>query len=86
MQIDPVDEEYRHDLLRELEIEEPERWAPGSFGCHELLDRVHLMENFFESTVINHPACVLHPDWFHAAREIGERIAALYQKIGAEDV
>ncbi|MDP1799277.1 MAG: hypothetical protein Q8K78_17410 [Planctomycetaceae bacterium] len=86
MPIDSDHEEWRQHLLRELEIEEPGRWAPRSFGCHELLDRVHLMESIFESTVINRLACVLREDWFRAAGEINERIAALYQKIGADHI
>ncbi len=84
MLIDPDHEERRHDLLCELEIEEPERWVPGSFGCHELLDRIHIVGNQFESIIVRHPSCVLKPEWFSAACQILDQMEELYQKVGAE--
>ena len=35
------------------------RYGPGSFGCHELLDRVLLLGDLVEGQVLEHPACVL---------------------------
>jgi hypothetical protein len=77
------DEEYRQDLLKELGDDERDRWTPGSFGCHELLDRIHIMTNQFESLVVQHNSCILQPEWFHEACRIRDQIDALYQKVGA---
>lgn len=73
MHSNETDEERRQELLRELKgsvFDEPNRWTPGSFGCHELLDRIHILSNQFEAIVVEHPSCVLNEDWFHAACRI----------------
>lgn len=60
------------------------RYAPGSFGCHELLDRVNLVGNLVERQVLEHPSCALRPEWYHLAARAAEALRELYQRIGAE--
>src|SRR5437588_670886 len=57
--IDDLEQE-RQDLVGEIVAEHGPAWTeqyrPGSFGCHELLDRSLLTAEFVEQTVLNHPA------------------------------
>jgi hypothetical protein len=55
--------------------------TPGSFGCHELLDRTHLLSEQIEAQLASHPACLQHPEWFALAQQA---MTALHQAIGAE--
>jgi hypothetical protein len=67
-----------------VDVMEPEDWAPGELGCHELLDRVSVMNNIFADHVIDHAACITNPEWFALANHISDLMADLYQKIGAK--
>ena len=60
------------------------RYEPGSFGCHELLDRVMLLGDLVEGQVLEHPACALQAEWYHLAAQAVEALRELYQRIGAE--
>ncbi len=60
------------------------RYGPGSFGCHELLDRVLLLGDLVEGQVLEHPACVLQAQWHHLATQAVAALRELYQRIGAE--
>lgn len=60
------------------------RYAPGSFGCHELLDRVNLMGDLVEGQVLEHPSCALRAEWHQLAERAVEALRELYQRIGAE--
>ena len=60
------------------------RYGPGSFGCHELLDRVNLLGDLVEGQVLEHPSCALDPEWHQLAVRAVEALRELYQRIGAE--
>jgi hypothetical protein len=75
-------EQHRQQLLKE--IEKPSNYQPGSFGCHELLDRLSVVSANLEEYVCGHPACVLQAAWYASASEAATILANLYQKIGGE--
>jgi hypothetical protein len=81
-------EQERQQLADELSADQGPDWAeqykPGSFGCHELLDRTSLVADTVEQYVLNHPACVQNKDWFALAEQAVEALRELYQQIGAE--
>jgi hypothetical protein len=78
----------RQQRLEELTAENgpgwQEQYGPGSFGCHELLDRVALAGDIVEEHVLSHPACALHPDWYALAERAVIALRELYQRVGAE--
>ena len=82
--IDPSDavkyEQHRQELLKG--IENASNYELGSFGCHELLDRLHLVSQILQEYVLEHPACVLQPAWFAAASKAADTLSDLYQVIG----
>ena len=84
--IDPSDaveyEQHRQELLKE--IENPSDYEFGSFGCHELLDRLHLVSQILQEYVLEHPACVLQPAWFVSASKAASILCDLYQVVGGE--
>ena len=81
-------ESLRQELMAEFEAEQGEDWqslnAPGTYGCHELLDRTYLVSNMVESYVLTHPACVQNPQWFALAQRASDALQDLYQRISAE--
>jgi hypothetical protein len=81
-------EQGRQQRLEELHTEHEPQWLdqfrPGSFGCHELLDRTMLAVNFVDEYVRSHPACVQNPEWFALAEQAMSALSELYQRIGAE--
>ncbi|MBL8799109.1 MAG: hypothetical protein JNM56_34810 [Planctomycetia bacterium] len=58
------------------------QYKPGSFGCHELLDRVKLLGDLLEAQVLEHPACVLREEWYQSAARAVEALRELYQRVG----
>ncbi len=72
------------EFAAEQGIECSEQYKPGSFGCHELLDRTAQAAKFIEDDVRSHPACVRNPDWFTLAEQAAAALHELYQRIGAE--
>jgi hypothetical protein len=88
-QIPAVDVEGRRvEFLEELEHDLGAGWetgfAPGSFGCHELLDRTATTLRTLEENVLEHGACVRVPQWFELAERAAEALRELYQRIGDE--
>ena len=83
-------EEDRRQRIEELVRDHGPDWAnqyaPGSFGCHELLDRTMLAADAVEEQLLSHPACVQNPEWFALADEAVSALRELYQRIGAEHV
>jgi hypothetical protein len=61
-------------------------YRPGSFGCHELLDRTALAAELLEQKVLNHPACFLNQEWFSLAEQAVEILNELYQRVGEAHV
>lgn len=80
-------EQERQHLADELRADYGPHWAeqyePGSFGCHELLDRTSLMAELVERQVLSHPACVQNPAWFALAEQAVSALQELYQQVGA---
>ena len=61
-----------------------ERYKPGSFGCHELLDRTSRIGENLEEDVLSHPSCFQNPQWYALAEQAVTALRELYQQIGAE--
>ena len=79
-------EEYRQELLGEITREgesQEEQFRPGTFGCHELLDRLSILVGNLEEHILQHPSCVRNPDWFELAHQAVSVLNDLYQQVGA---
>lgn len=80
-------EQERQQHLAEMIAEHGAQWCeqykPGSFGCHELLDRTSLVADMVEQYVLSHPACAQNRDWFALADQAVVALRELYQRIGA---
>jgi hypothetical protein len=63
-----------------------ERYGPGSFGYHELLDRTFLLMDNWESFIATHQATLLDPERYRKAREIADAMADFYQLVGRGDL
>ena len=59
-----------------------DRFAPGTFGCHEALHLASVFERLLEQDLAEHPAVVLKPRWFQLASRASDALAELYQEIG----
>jgi hypothetical protein len=81
-------EQERQQRIEEMQADNGQQWAepykPGSFGCHELLDRTSLAADIVEQYVLSHPACVQNRDWFALAERAVTALREMYQRIGAE--
>jgi hypothetical protein len=81
-------EQERQEKLQEMATDEGPNWSedykPGSFGCHELLDRTLLAGDTVEEFVLSHPACALQREWYELAEQAVSALRELYQRIGAE--
>jgi hypothetical protein len=81
-------EQDRQAALEELVAEHGreyfDRFTPGSFGCHELLDRAILFARMVEEEVQNHPACLQNREWYELAERATAALNDLYQRIGSE--
>ncbi len=81
-------EQERQQLIEALCADEGQQWAeqykPGSFGCHDLLDRTACAAEAVERYVLSHPACVRNEDWFALAEQAAAALHELYQRIGEE--
>jgi hypothetical protein len=60
-----------------------ENYKPGTFGCHELLDRTLMAADLVERFVLSHPACAQNPAWYALAEQAASCLHELYQQIGA---
>ena len=80
-------ERERQELVDELATDlgagGAEQYQPGSFGCHELLDRTALAADFVERHVLSQPACVLNAEWYELADQAVSALRELYQRVGA---
>ncbi len=62
-----------------------ERFGPGTYGLHELLDRAHVLNNNWHDFIVDHTSCLLHADLYAEATRIGELIGQFYQMVGQKD-
>lgn len=60
-----------------------QKYGPGSFGSHEALHTSNLILHLIERELAEHPAILLHPEWFAHVRAAQDELSSLYQKIGA---
>ena len=81
-------ENERRKRIDELTAEQGADWEvryqPGSFGCHELLDRTCLLADQLENTILAHPSCIRDPQWYALAARAVEDLRELYQRVGSE--
>ncbi len=89
--LDIIPDEVEKDRLQEVaELAENDGpdwrdgYKPGSFGCHELLDRTAMFADLIDQTIQRHPSCVANPEWFFKAEQAAAALRELYQQIGAE--
>jgi hypothetical protein len=79
-------ETERRQHIAEMAADAGEDWAkeyaPGSPGCHELLDRAALAADIVERHVVAHPACVANPEWYALAERAAAALRDLYQSVG----
>ncbi len=77
----------RENKATELDAEHGAGWvrenAPGSFGCHELLDRTAMFADAVERHILDHPACIANSDWYSLADTAATSLRELYQLVGA---
>jgi hypothetical protein len=80
-------EQDRQQILNEAAEDNAPNWSdqfqPGSFGCHELLDRTALVSDLLQRYVLTHPACAINPNWYALADQAATALCELYQQIGA---
>jgi hypothetical protein len=82
-------EARRQEILADLSAQQAnwsEQSQPGSFACHELLDRTAMLAKLVDEYLVEHPACAQNKDWFALAHQASTLLNELYQKIGAEHV
>ena len=82
----PDTEQERQRYIEEMSADHGLDWAeqyrPGTFGCHELLDRTALVADLAERYLRSHPACIQDPDWFALAERAVVALHELYQRVG----
>jgi hypothetical protein len=61
----------------------PDGYGPGSFSCHEALDRVALLERLIDNELGEHPAIKANPAWLIRVETVCTELAKLYQEIGS---
>jgi hypothetical protein len=87
LNLDQVEEDRQRILQEAAEDNGPnwsEQFKPGSFGCHELLDRTSLVSDLLQQYVVSHPACALNPEWYALADRAASALCELYQRVGAD--
>lgn len=57
-------------------------FAPGSFGCHELMDRTSVAIDYLASTLLDHEACT--GKWRKLANKAVDALGKMYQSIANE--
>src|SRR5262245_14671803 len=81
-------EQERQRLVDEMIAEHGPDWSesyrPGTFGCHELLDRTALAADAVGRLVLSHPACIQNREWYALAEQAAVALRELYQRVGAE--
>lgn len=72
------------DMIADDGAEWAEKYAPGTFGCHELVDRTAVAAELVERQILWHPACIQNPQWYALAEQAVAALNALYQQVGAK--
>lgn len=81
-------EEERVRQVNQMVTDSGPNWAdgfrPGTSGCHELLDRAHLLADLLDRHLLSHPACIAEAEWYALAERAASALRELYQRVGAE--
>jgi hypothetical protein len=79
-------EATRQEYIDEFKADEElcDDFVPGSYGCHELLDRTAMLMKTVDQYVLGHPACVNNKEWFALAYKAVDALNELYQRVGAD--
>ena len=81
-------ENQRQQSLQEYESQTApsalDDFRPGTFGCHELLDRTSRLAEQVERAILSHPSCLQNREWYQLAWEASAALRELYQRIGSE--
>lgn len=56
---------------------------PGTYDCHEALDRASIIMNLLDTQLLEHSAIIANPAWFKLVHDAHTHIFNLYQLIGA---
>ena len=76
-------DQHRFDALeKEYGPDWKAQYRPGSYGCHELLDRTAMTADQIDQYILSHPACIQNPAWTALAEEAISVLNTLYQQIG----
>jgi hypothetical protein len=80
-------EQDRAEEMAKLQADQGADWEelnrPGTFGCHELLDRSVSLAGIVEQQLLSHPACVQNSEWYALAHQAVTALNDLYQRVGA---
>lgn len=79
-------ERERLEALAARDSEEPgwrERYAPGSYGCHEAFQMTSFLANAVASELLEHGAIAQNPEWNDLAERAHQALFELYEAIGA---
>ncbi|WP_430440689.1 hypothetical protein [Shinella sp.] len=75
-------EEERLAALHEADISAPEKFRPGSYGCHEALHVASMLTEITSTQLLAHPTILLDSDFYRRANDIHAALFDLYQAIG----
>lgn len=83
-------ERERIERLDETRDDSNPAWAdsfrPGTYGCHELLDRASTVADAIDGMILSHPACLLNSEWYALANRAATAIYELYRRVGAAHI
>ncbi|WP_439623971.1 hypothetical protein [Shinella sp.] len=68
--------------IRNASVRDPEKFQPGSYGCHEALHAASMLTEFASTQLLAHPAILLDSDFYRRAHDIHAALFDLYQAIG----
>ncbi|RJQ27087.1 hypothetical protein C4577_02075 [Candidatus Parcubacteria bacterium] len=62
-----------------------ERFGKNTYGSHELMDRVYVLYENWETYVLSHPTTSLDKSLYEKAWKINKAMADFYQEVGRWD-
>lgn len=77
-----IAENERLSYLKDADVRDNAKFAPGSFGFHEALHAASMLTGMAEEHLLKHPAILLHSDLYRRAHDIHAALFDLYQAIG----
>lgn len=61
-----------------------EKYAPGSFGCHEVLHMTSFFIDSIDEELVEHPSIKANEEWLRLAASALETLHDLYSAIGRQ--